>query len=275
MEWAKIKNIIILILALLNLFLLALVAVREGRNVRYQDEARTGVLAALEKNGITFLPEEIPADSELSPLSVTRSRSKEPAMAQAILGQAEREDAGGGVRVVYTGAGGSAAFSSDGRFTFELEPLGFALDEDRLEQDSAERLEQLGLQAVLAQTRTDGRDASLLYLQTWEGVPLFSCRITLTYHEGDLLRIEGERLDGTAIPAAGEPLDTPTILLRFLAGMNKAGYICSRIDAMTAGYLSRVSAARPVVQLEPVWRIITDTGVYYVDCLTGDLLQTE
>lgn len=74
MEWSKIKNIIILILVGLNVFLLALVAVRESKSARYQEEARAGVLSALERSGIQFLPEKVPADMELTPLTVTRSR---------------------------------------------------------------------------------------------------------------------------------------------------------------------------------------------------------
>lgn len=86
MEWSKIKNIIILILVGLNVFLLALVAVRESKSARYQEEARAGVLSALERSGIQFLPEKVPADMELTPLTVTRSREREQSMAQALLG---------------------------------------------------------------------------------------------------------------------------------------------------------------------------------------------
>ena len=275
MEWSKIKNIIILILVFLNVFLLALVVMRESKSVQYQEEARTGVVAALEKNGLDFLPEKVPDDLKLSPLSVTRSRDSEQAMAEALLGPAKRDDTGGSVRVVYTGAGGTAAFSSDGRFEFELTAQTRPVEGTDLAADGAECLELLGLQTELAETRTEGEDTLLIYRQVWEDVPMFSCQVTLTYREGALRRITGEWLAGSGIETEGEPLDTPTLLLRFLAGMNEAGNVCSRIDDMTPGYLSSVSAARPVVQLTPVWRIATDTGVYYVDGLTGELSLAE
>ena len=60
MEWSKIKNIVILLLALVNVFLLVLVVSQERRSVRYQEEARTEAVAVLAKNGVDFLPERIP-----------------------------------------------------------------------------------------------------------------------------------------------------------------------------------------------------------------------
>lgn len=275
MEWSKIKNIIILVLVCLNVLLLALVTIREGKSAHSQEETREGIIAFLEKNEIAFLPETLPEQPALSPLTVTRSRDHERAMAEALLGAARREDMGGSVRVVYTGAGGTAAFTSDGHFDFTLAEDTRTAAGDGLTRDGADCLALLGLQAMLVETRTDGTETCLDYLQTWEGVPLFSCPITLTYQDGALRRMEGIYLDGTAAPAAGDPLDPPTVLLRFLAGMNDAGYVCSRIDGMTSGYLSSVSAARPVVQLSPVWRIDTDTGAYYVDALTGALSRVE
>lgn len=275
MEWSKIKNIIILVLVFLNVLLLALVTIREGKSAHSQEEARDGIIAFLEKNEIAFLPEKLPEQPAVSPLTVTRSRDHERAMAEALLGEARRDDMGGSVRVVYTGADGTAAFTSDGRFDFTLADGARTAVGDSLTRDGADCLALLGLQAVLVETRTDGAETCLEYLQSWEGIPLFSCPITLTYQGSALRRIEGIRLDGTAVPAAGELLDTPTVLLRFLAGMNDAGYVCSRIDGMTSGYLSSVSAARPVVQLSPVWRIDTDTGAYYVDALTGALSRAE
>ena len=64
------------------------------------------------------------------------------------------------------------------------------------------------------------------------------------------------------------------LLVRFLAGINEGGYVCSRIDSMTAGYLSGGSTTRQV-QLTPVWRFVTDTGAYYVNAVTGEFSPLE
>ena len=81
MEWSKVKNIIILMLVCMNVFLLILVGLREGRAARYQEGAREDAVAALERGGITFALEKVPRDMTLTPMTVTRSRDNEQAMA--------------------------------------------------------------------------------------------------------------------------------------------------------------------------------------------------
>ena len=67
------------------------------------------------------------------------------------------------------------------------------------------------------------------------------------------------------------PLTIPTVLVRFLNGMNQNGYVCSTITGMSMGYSATISANR----LTPVWRMDTDTGRYYVNAITGAFSRTE
>ena len=52
MAWSKVKNIMILLLLLVNAFLLVLVGMRQGESRRYQDAALTQAIGVLEQNGI-------------------------------------------------------------------------------------------------------------------------------------------------------------------------------------------------------------------------------
>ena len=124
MEWSKIKNIVILLLALVNVFLLVLVVSQERRSVRYQEEARTEAVAVLAKNGVDFLPERIPGDLELLPLEVERDRmgELEDSMAEALLGDVRKENQGGDLQVTYVSHTGQADFYSSGRFIFTFQP---------------------------------------------------------------------------------------------------------------------------------------------------------
>ena len=80
--------------------------------------------------------------------------------------------------------------------------------------------------------------------------------------------MEGSRLAGEVENSVTQSLlSTPTILMRFLASVSEGGSVCSRIEAMTPGYLTAGSGR--LVQLTPVWRILTDTGAYYVDAVSG------
>ena len=71
MRWTKIKNIILLLLVAVNLFLLALVGVRAWRTRENSRAARERILQILENNGIAYLPGQIPGDLSLTPRRLT------------------------------------------------------------------------------------------------------------------------------------------------------------------------------------------------------------
>jgi hypothetical protein len=63
MRWSKIKNIIILLLLIVNVFLLAQVGLQAWKSERNEREMRALMVEVLENNGITFLPQEVPGDA--------------------------------------------------------------------------------------------------------------------------------------------------------------------------------------------------------------------
>lgn len=60
MRWSRIKDIIILMLIIVNLFLLAMVGLRAWRSQRDDRESRARMVFILQENGIDFLPGEVP-----------------------------------------------------------------------------------------------------------------------------------------------------------------------------------------------------------------------
>ena len=66
MRWSRIKDIIILMLVIVNLFLLAMVGLRAWRSQRDALESRERMVTLLEKNGISYLPDSVPGDWALS-----------------------------------------------------------------------------------------------------------------------------------------------------------------------------------------------------------------
>ena len=132
-------------------------------------------------------------------------------------------------------------------------------------------LEQVGLTGVLVSREENGGQVTLTLRQTWQGLPVYSCQITLEYADGFLKSIAGQRLMGTPQPSGGksELISVPTALLRVLNGINDLGDICNEITAMTPGYLLVPSA--DATRLIPMWYVTTDTGVYSLNALTGVL----
>ena len=273
MEWSKLKNVILLMLLCVNVILLLLVGSQASRDLRYQTETRDAARAVLEQGGITLTLDDIPEDISLPVVAVTRDRSGEAAAAAALLGEVTQQGESD-VRPRYTGAGGTAEFSMNGSFTIDLNPGVRSLEGMDYASASQACLEAIGFSGILTDTGSVGKDTILTYCQSWDGSPLFSCSVRLRWQGEDLIQVEGQRLDGTTAPSTQELLSTSTVLVRFLAGINEGGYVCSRIDSMTAGYLSGSSTARQV-QLTPVWELTTDTGVYYINALTGDFSPQE
>lgn len=274
MEWSKLKNVILLMLVCVNVILLLLVGSQARLDNQYREETKEAALSVLEQGGISFQLDELPENLTLPVVTVTRDRSNESAVASALLGevtlQGENE-----VRPRYTGQNGTAEFSINGSFTITLQPGVYTLEGRDYDKSSQNCLKAVGLSGTLADKSLDGSETVLTYFQNWEGIPVFSCPVTLRWEGEDLIGIEGTRLEGAVSSSAEDGLlSTSTVLVRFLAGVNAGGYVCSRIEDMTPGYLSSSTTTRQV-QLTPVWRFTTDTGIYYVDALTGDFTPAE
>lgn len=271
MEWPKLKNIIILILLLANLFMVSLVLVQERSAVRYRQQALDNAVSVLESNGIRVDRERIPDSEESEILTVARDTETEDALASALLGECEAAELGGGRRA-YESAKGTAEFRGNGNFSVSFSGGGRSARKSGGEEEHAAAvLKEIGLSARLTgRTDTDGGTV-LTYCQTWKNVPIYSCAITLEYENGSLRSISGLRLMGTPQTAGdgGEPISAPTALIRFLNGIGDLGDVCGEIIAMESGYILTASAEE--TRLIPAWYVTTDTGTYSLNALTGAL----
>lgn len=272
MEWSKLKNIIILILLAANLFLLAMAGIQQRDSVQYQEQAVQDVLTVLERNGIAVAPEVIPEQMSLSSMTVQRDRELETALAHALLGDCTVLDLGGG-RYSYESFVGSAEFRSNGNFNITF-PTGLELADDA-QEETAHALSftaGIGLSGTVAeQIRSDDGGVNVVLYQTWQGIPVYSCRITLEYRERALWSVSGQRLMGEpqSTGMQEELISIPTVLMRGLNGINDLGDICSEITRLTPGY--QMSNPTEGTRMEPVWYIVTDTGAYLINAITGVL----
>lgn len=276
MEWSKLKNIIILILLAANLFLLTMAGVQRRNFTRYQEQAVQDVLTVLERNGITVAPEVIPEQMSLDSMTVLRERQLEEDLAHALLGEGTLSDLGGG-RYSYESPVGSAEFRSNGNFSITFS-AGLDLT-DAMQDEAAHALTlsaAIGLNSIVAERipSDNGGTAVVLY-QTWQGIPVYSCRITAEYRDGALWAVSGQRLMGEPQPtgAQEELLSIPSVLMRGLNGIHDMGDICSEITRLTPGY----QMTNPVegTRMEPVWYIETDTGAYQLNAITGILERAQ
>ncbi|MEM5781047.1 MAG: hypothetical protein AAGU02_07850, partial [Lawsonibacter sp.] len=160
-------------------------------------------------------------------------------------------------------------FHSDGAFVGTFDDGFFPVGKDR-EKNCLALLDKLDFEGELIQERTN----SLTFRQLWNGLPLFSQQVTLEVRDGCVTALTaGKRLVGQPVEDSGRATVTvATALVAFLNHVNALGDVCSRVDSITQGYASSVALSGPMT-LTPVWRIVTDTGAYQLDMVTGALTR--
>lgn len=272
MEWSKLKNIILLILLLVNLFLLIMAGVQKQGSAQSQEQALADAVAVLERNGIQLHSEQFPEELKIRSMSMQRDREQETQLAQALLGACAVSNLGGG-RYSYESGIGSAEFRSNGNFSIVFSDGVPIVGGAGHEQEHAREITaRLGLSGVIAeQSEADEGAVHVVLYQTWQDIPVYSCRIVLQYREGELCAISGQRLMGEPQAAASEEtlISVPTALMRILNGVNDMGDVCSEIVGMTPGY--QMTNPAEGTKMNPVWYVVTDTGAYELNAVTGKL----
>ncbi len=267
MEWSKLKNIILIILLLLNGFLLFQVVGQARRSAQYAEEARSGALEVLRSGGVEMSREALPQEADLPPLRCERSRDSEAQMAQALLGSALRTEG----RDAYEGEKGEILFRSDGSFSATFLPGAWPLDGEEPQAHAQRLLEDAGYSCALLSAQEEEGGMLVTVEERLDGVSVFDHTAKLLYRGGCLLSLEGVRLAGPAEPASqGTPLDLPTLLVRFLAEVREGGYVCRAIESMTPGYRA-VPETIGQTALTPVWQVETDSITFYLNALTGEI----
>ncbi|MDF2838599.1 MAG: hypothetical protein K0S60_302 [Evtepia sp.] len=94
MEWSKLKNIIILILLILNLFLLFLVGGRAQQRAEAQEEIKKSTIAYLLKNGIKVDEKIVPWDAQYDLQMADRDQEEEERLARMILKEVKERKVG-------------------------------------------------------------------------------------------------------------------------------------------------------------------------------------
>lgn len=274
MERSKLKNVIILLLLVLNLCLLLLAAGRYWQGKEAEEQLRQNTVLFLKKNGISVLEDQIPWDEPGSVQMTERSSQEERRLAETILGTIS--DNSTGIASEYIGEKGSVRFYPDGRFylSFQEKSMDKTVD---MEHYAQRYLKKLGFEVEKVSSETEGEQTKLVFLQLAEGVPVFTCKIEVVYQKEALSQIQGWRLQGEVQPSnkQQESLTTPTLLVRFVSEMKQNGFFCSEIRSITQGYVYSTGGLSSQSNLLPVWRIETDQKTHLLNCVTGKLESAD
>ncbi len=162
MESFRLKNIIILILALMNLCLLGLLGVRLTTGYSAQAEARQQMVQLFAAEGVSLDDGIIPGATPPAGLTLSRDPDEDEKLAGFLLGdELVMSDGGGGV-TTYQSENGSAVFRSDGTFDVVIEQSGETADALCRAFCRAFHYEALAFSL-------DGEDGSASAVQTYDG----------------------------------------------------------------------------------------------------------
>ena len=182
MESFRLKNIIILILALMNLCLLGLLGVRLTTGYSAQAEARQQMVQLFAAEGVSL-------DDGIIPGATPDEDEK---LAGFLLGdELVMSDGGGGV-TTYQSENGSAVFRSDGTFDVVIEQSGETADALCRAFCRAFHYEALAFSL-------DGEDGSASAVQTYDGAPVVNCTVSFSISGGRVASVSG-----THLPQAGQ-----------------------------------------------------------------------
>lgn len=274
MEGYRVKNIVIVILLIINGFLLVLVGARREEARRYEQSALERTIQVLSENGIETSLQAVSHHTVQHPRTTRRSAALEGQLASALLGETvEGVNRGGGL-YTYTTDRGQLSFRAGGELTSALADVPYWQTNDPLGQ--AETLmNSMKLQCRLLESDLVDGTGRVTYVQLLDGVPLFSCRITFCYENRRLTSLYGDVLVAEETNSEdGDVLSLPTVLMNFLGDVLDSGDVCSAILTVEPGYLLTQSFT-DTIRLKPVWYISTNTADYYVDGMTGELSRAE
>lgn len=264
MKTSRLKNIVIAILALVNLFLLALLVARgvQERAARVRVEKELVQLYA--SGGVALPAAMIPRETpHLAVADPQRDRSAEAGFAEAVLGVCDAEDVGGGI-FRYRGELGTCLFRSSGSLEAALErPVGDC------EAFYEKLFSAYGYAALSSDIQSDGTGTVTAVRMLPDGM-VFNARLVLRFFRGSLISVTGSFVPDVATGEGGEGLDGVTALVRVLDYSKGGGEVFTAVTDVRGGYLLQ-STASAAQRLIPAWCVTTDVNQYYVNMANGEV----
>lgn len=269
MDTKKLQNIVIIILALLNIFLLFAVLSDTVQKHRAEKETEESLVRLLADNSIVVDSTDKLVQSALPVCTVVRSLEQEQEKLRALIGKASPEDLGGSI-LFYRSAGGQAVLRGTGEM--ELLMGEKSVQEKRsAARACADYFKKAGIAVDVDSARIEesGMGPTVTMLCMWNGYPVYNAGMVFDFSEDTLYMVTGIRVFDVETSSVSEGvMDSVSALMRFVEIVKNEGFICSRLTGVSAGYLMNVTVSGEST-LTPVWHIGTDTGDLYINAVNG------
>ncbi len=259
MDWSKAKNLIILLLVIVNVFLLGNISYLFYKNEAAARNTVTELVAFLESRGIALEEDLVPRENlGRTVLVVERSTEEEAALARTLLQDLSLpENAEGN----YTNRTGDLSLKSGGY-------MDARWTEDMTARTLVSRFEKGGV----ALQETSYTDTAAELLVAYADLPVFNCRITAALENG-VWTASGRICMGNALRTDS---DYERDVAGLLVGVMQKLVLMdtTEITQIEAGWIAG-SISSVGVRLLPVYKLTADSGDYYVNAVDGTLLGVE
>lgn len=269
MSVSKLKSVIILILAAMNLFLLALVIPARMPGYLQNQQAQAQLQTLFETYQLTLDLSTLPKSQPLTSVNVSYDSAAALTAATALLGQTVLVEEDPALYYnTYTSVNGTFRFYRSGLCSAAL--TGFEAVSDPAGHAKA-LLNRMGLD-ICAITSVEVAPGAFLVTATQAlgEIPLDPGQIELIYNDYCLTELSGTLYLGTlSRPTAQTSIDCGEALIAFLGSRDALGWVANQVDAVEQCYTHAGTASAATVRLDPAWKITTDTGAFLVNGITG------
>ncbi len=260
METKRLKNISILILLLLNVFLVFLLVYQDLQSRHVDREAVNELHSLFAAEELVLADEVDPMLDGLAPIAPVRRMETEAEIAAFLLGETVLAQSEGGGIYSYTAESGAVQFRSGGGF--DTVRLAYPVD------DPADFARLFCERFGYGELQGNAQGGSFSAVKYIDSVPVYGCTVTLTFRDGYLVSAAGAYVDHRdAQEDQQEYLQCISALIRFYDYRREEGVVCSVIESVRCVYQLQNSLGSP--HLYPLWVVETDTYTYLVDGLTG------
>ncbi len=274
MPVSKLKTLAILILLLANAALALLVFPNRFRVLQEKEALHDSLSDLYEQQEITLDPDVIPDTVTLYILELKEDGTGSLQAARALLGETVwLHDTSTRYLNNYRSETGSCSISQSGDFSAEL-----LVQEPQRDLRAASRrlLKEMGFSSAALPEPQPAEDGTYTISATQQvlGMPVFAGDLVLTWKDNCLTGLHGVFLPGTNTltrVSDSSCMSAADALVRFLSVRYELGWVGSAVTGLQQGYIRSETAAAATVRLTPVWQLETDTGLYQINGMTGEV----
>jgi len=264
MEMAKIRNITIVALLLVNVFFLSMIVTGRIKEAGRGKEIYSAVSEACERQNIVLLEDSFVTDESVAAYNAVRDTAKERAITQSLIGSSEMTEQGGNINV-FRNDKGSVTFRSSGGFSAEISEAGVSGHSAASKASSL--MKKMGLE--YGSVYEDGEAAFVCCAEN--GKDIFNCVLRMDFGYDGSVSISGMLPQPVASSKNTRiAVSEATAVTAVIAAVKNGDAAFRAIEEIDLGYISSYSVFGDSI-LSPVWRISTDHGQYYVDVVTGEV----